>query len=78
MFGAVGIKRRAAVRAKRSGSKILVYTQLTTAGTAKNGFVAELVFGPGFGGMRREVAMTVEACVPLAAAFEFDGNDVER
>ena len=48
------------------------------AGTAEDRLLAELIHRPDRGMVIGQLRMTFEARIPSAAAFEFDGDDVER
>lgn len=48
------------------------------AHTAEDGWFVEFGWGPGFDGMAGEGVVAVFAGVEEAAAFHFDGDDIER
>ena len=52
--------------------------QLGAAGSTKNGLLVPIGVGPDFNRMAREGIVAMLAGVVDAAAFHFDGDDVER
>ena len=66
------------MRAAGVGLQVGVDGELRAAITAEDSLVVPFGRGPWFNGMARQGVVAVLASVEVAAAFHFDGDDVER
>jgi hypothetical protein len=78
MVAAGGVEGGVAVGAARVGFEVGGDGELGAAGSAEDGFGVPFRFRPGFEGVGGEGRVAVFAGVVDAAAFRFDGDDVER
>lgn len=77
MIGAFRIERAFAIRADRIAVYIFRNRQLSSAISAENRFFVVLVFRPDLRFVSRVFGVALETRKPIAAAFEFYGDDVD-
>lgn len=77
MICAAGVEGRGARGARISASEVLIDQQLIPARATEDRLLSEFIPRPDGWFVIRKRSMAIEARIPAAAAFEFDGDDIQ-